>query len=121
MSKIIIYHKPTCSTSRKAFKLLQEKNIEFRTVKYYEEKFTKSKLKSLLKKMKLEPAELLRKKENAYKELDFKNNKYKKDEIIDFMVSNPDLIERPIIETSEIALLGRPLENLEEFLNKNKF
>ncbi len=116
MMKIKIYHKPTCSTSRKALKMLEENNSDFEIVKYYEERFTKNKLKTLLKKMNLEPSDLLRKKEKAYKDLDFKNQNYTKDQIIEFMVENPDLIERPIIEIGEKAVLGRPLENVENFI-----
>ena len=85
-------------------------------MKYYEERFTKNKLKTLLKKMNLEPSDLLRKKEKAYKDLDFKNQNYTKDQIIEFMVENPDLIERPIIEIGEKAVLGRPLENVANFI-----
>lgn len=116
MSALKIYHKPTCSTSRKALKILEEKGVEFDVVKYYEERFSKNKLKNLLKKMNIEPADLLRKKEKAYKELDLKNKKYTKDELIGFMVENPDLIERPILEKGEKAVLGRPLENVEDFI-----
>ncbi len=118
MSKIKIYHKPTCSTSRKVVKFLEENNADFEIVKYYEIRFTKNKLKTLLKKMNINPSDLLRKREAAYKDLDFKNKKYTKDEIISFMVENPDLIERPILEQDEKAVLGRPIENVEEFLKQ---
>lgn len=116
MEKVKVYHKPTCSTSRKAVKYLQEKGIEFEIVKYYEQKFTKNKLKTILKKAGMKAEELLRKKEQAYKDLDFKNNKYNQAQIIDFMVENPNLIERPLIEIGEKAVLARPTEKIDEIL-----
>jgi arsenate reductase len=64
--------------------------------------------------MGMKPAELLRKKEAAYKELDFKNKSYTQDEIIEFMVNDPNLIERPIIEKGEKAVVARPTEKIDE-------
>ena len=72
MSEITVYEKPTCTTCRKTNKLLLEKGIDFQKVNYYIKPFTKNKLKSLLKKMKLKPSELLRKSKSAYKELKIK-------------------------------------------------
>jgi arsenate reductase len=114
MAEIKIYHKPTCSKSRAGLKHLQEKGVEFDIIKYYETPLTKNKLKTLLKKMGMKPAELLRKKEAAYKELDFKNKSYTQDEIIEFMVNDPNLIERPIIEKGEKAVVARPTEKIDE-------
>ena len=114
--KVIIYHKPTCSKSRQGLKYLQEKGIDFEVVKYYDKPFTKTKLKSLLKKMNMKPEELLRKREKAYKELDFKNNQYTQTQIIDFMINEPNLIERPIIEKGDKAVVARPTEKIDEVL-----
>ena len=114
MEKTIIYHKPTCSKSRQGVKYLEEKGVDFEIVKYYDNLFTKTKLKSLLKKMNMKPAELLRKKEKAYKELDFKNKNYTSAQIIDFMVADPSLIERPIVEKGKKAVVARPTERIDE-------
>ncbi|RMD51227.1 MAG: arsenate reductase (glutaredoxin) [Ignavibacteria bacterium] len=116
MSKVTIYHKPTCTTSKKALKKLEEMGIDFDVVKYYETPFTKNKLKGLLKKAGLKPADILRKRAKEYKELDFKNKNYTQDEILSFLVDNPDLIERPIIEKGDKAILARPVEKIDEFL-----
>jgi arsenate reductase len=116
MDKIVIYHKPTCSKSRAGVKFLEEKGVDFEIVKYYEKPFTKNKLKTLLKKMNMHPADLLRRREKAYKELDFKNKKYTKEQIIEFMVNDPNLIERPIVERGDKAVLGRPTENIAEII-----
>jgi len=114
MTKITVYEKPTCSTCRNVFKLLTGKDIDFEKVNYYIQPFSKSKLKSLLKKMDMKPSELLRKKEEAYKKLDFNNKKYSEDEILDLMVKNPDLVQRPIIELGNKAVLARPPEKINE-------
>ena len=88
--------------------------IDFEKVNYYIEPFSKSKLKSLLKKMNMKPEELLRKNENAYKELDIKNKKYSDEEILNLMIKNPDLVQRPIVEMGDKAVLGRPPEKINE-------
>jgi arsenate reductase len=95
-------------------KLLNEKGIEFERINYYIEPFTKNKLKTLLKKIGMQPSELLRKNDKAYKELDLKNKKYSEAQTLDLMVKNHDLVQRPIVEYGEKAVLGRPIEKVEE-------
>jgi arsenate reductase len=57
---------------------------------------------------------LLRKNDKAYKELDIKNNKYSEAELIDKMIENHDLVQRPIVELGDKAVLARPMEKIEE-------
>jgi len=114
MNIINVYEKPTCTTCRKTVKMLNEMGIEFEKINYYIEPFTRYKLKILLKKMDMKPSELLRKNEKAYKELDFKNNKYTESQILDFMISDPNLIQRPIVEKGDLVVLGRPIEKIKE-------
>jgi arsenate reductase len=114
MPKLNVYEKPTCTTCRKMVKLLNEKGIEFERINYYIEPFSKNKLKTLLKKMGLQPSELLRKNDKAYKELDFRNKAYSEAQIMDLMLKNHDLVQRPIVEYGDKAVLGRPVERVEE-------
>ena len=114
MEKINVYEKPTCTTCRKTIKLLQEKGYEFDRINYYIKPFTKNKLKTLLKKMDMKPSELLRKNEKAYKELDTKNNSYSESQLLDKMVANHDLVQRPIVELGNKAVLARPVGKIEE-------
>jgi len=114
MNKITIYEKPTCTTCRKVVKVLDEAGVDFEKVNYYIKPFTKTKLQSLLKKMKMKPSELLRKNEKAYKDLDMKNKNYTEDRVLDLMIKNPDLVQRPIIERGEKTILARPPERLKE-------
>ena len=116
MSKITIYEKPTCTTCRKVVKALDEAGVDFEKVNYYVKPFTKTKLQNLLKKMKMKPSELVRKNEKAYKDLDMKNKKYTEAQVLDLMIKNPDLVQRPIIEKGEKAILARPPERLKEIL-----
>jgi len=97
-------------------KLLNEKGIEFEKINYYIDPFTKNKLKTLLKKMGMQPSELLRKNDKAYKELNLKNNSYTEAQILDLMVENHDLVQRPIVEYGDKAVLGRPIEKVNELL-----
>ena len=116
MTQIIVYEKPTCTTSRKVVKLLMDKGIEFEKINYYEKRFTKTVLNELLKMMNMKPSELLRKKGDAFKNLDYKNNKYTETQILDLMIKDPDLIERPIVQKGKKAILGRPPEKVETFV-----
>ncbi len=106
MSKITVYEKPTCTTCRKVAKLLIENGVDFEKVNYYIEPFTKTKLQSLLKKMKMKPSELLRKNEKTYKDLKIKEKNYSEAQILDLMIKYPDLVQRPIIEKREKAILA---------------
>jgi len=114
MERIIVYEKPTCTTCRKTVKLLIEKGYDFDRINYYVKPFTKNKLKTLLKKMRLQPSELLRKNESAYKELDMKNKIYTESELLEKMIANHDLVQRPIVEIGDKAVLARPIEKIEE-------
>jgi len=114
MKKITVYEKPACTTCRKVAKALIEQGINFEKVNYYINPFPKTKLKSLLKKMKLKPAEVIRSKEKVYKELDVKHKNYSDEELIDLMIKYPDLIQRPIIEMGDKAILARPPERIKE-------
>jgi arsenate reductase len=114
MKNITVYEKPTCTTCKKVAKALIENGVEFEKVNYYIEPFSKSKLQKLLKKMNMKPSELLRKNDKAYKDLDLKNKNYSEEKILDLMIKNPDLVQRPIVEKGDKAILARPAEKIRE-------
>lgn len=116
MSDITIYQKPTCSTCRTAVRLLKESGASFTAINYYEQPFTAVQLKRLLKKAGLSPRDVLRTKEDIYKELNLAKNPVSDDELIELMVKHPDLIQRPIVEKGEQALLARPAESITTLL-----
>ena len=114
MEKITVYEKPTCTTCRKTVKMLNEMGVDFEKVNYYVDPFTKTQLRKLLKKMGIKPSELLRKNDKAYKELNFRNNNYTEEQILNFMIEDHNLIQRPIVEMGDKAVLGRPVEKIKE-------
>lgn len=116
MADITIYQKPTCSTCREAVQLLKESGKPFTAINYYEQTFTKGQLKSLLKKAGLAPKDVLRTKEDLYKELGLAKKTISDDELIELMVKYPDLIQRPLVEKGEQAMLARPAESIKKLL-----
>ena len=97
-------------------KLLRESGIPFEKVNYYVEPLSRKKLTELVRKMKLKPRDLLRKSEPIYKELGLSKDEFSDSELIDLMIEHPDLLQRPIVERGERAVLGRPTENVKELL-----
>ena len=97
-------------------KLLRESGIAYEKVNYYIEPLSKKKLTELLRKMNMKPRELLRKSEAVFKELGLAEDKFSDSELIALMIEHPDLIQRPIVERGDRAVLGRPTENVKELL-----
>lgn len=116
MAKITIYQKPTCTTCRQVHAVLKEKGADFDSVNYYVDPISKTKLKELLKKMGIPAVQLLRKKEEIYKELELSKKELPEEKLIELMAKYPDLIERPIVEKGEKAILARPAERIKEIL-----
>jgi arsenate reductase len=97
-------------------KLLRESGVSFEKVNYYIEPLTRKKLTELIRKMNLKPRDLLRKSEPVYKELGLAEDKFSDSELIALMIEHPDLLQRPIVERGDRAVLGRPTENVKELL-----
>jgi arsenate reductase (glutaredoxin) len=113
---LVVYEKPTCTKCREMNRFLQDNGFDFSKVNYYIEPLSEKKLKDLLRKMKISPRELLRTSEAIYKELGLRDGEFTDDEIISLMVKHPDLIQRPIVERGDRAVLGRPTENVKSLL-----
>jgi arsenate reductase (glutaredoxin) len=111
-----IYQKPTCSTCRDVFRALQNAGVDVESIDYFLDPIPKKKLKELLTKMKMTARELLRTKEPIYRELKLTQRELTENELIDLMVKFPDLIQRPIVEKGDKAILARPAERLREIL-----
>jgi arsenate reductase len=97
-------------------KLLRESGIDYEKVNYYLEPLSEKKLRELIKKMGIKPRELLRTGESVYRELELGKKELSDNEIIRLMVEHPDLIQRPIVERGDRAVLGRPTENVKKLL-----
>ena len=107
--KITVYEKPTCTTCRNLAQLFRENNIDYENVNYFIEPLTEAKLRNLLKKANLAPFNVLRTKEPLFKELNI-TQETAPGEIIKLIVANPSLLQRPIVEVGDRAVIARPVE-----------
>ena len=114
--RITVYEKPTCTKCREADRLLREGGYDYEKVNYYLDPIGEAKLRELIAKMGIAPRELLRTGEAVYKELGLGKRELTDDEIIRLMAEHPDLIQRPIVERGDRAVLGRPTERIKELL-----
>jgi len=110
-----IYHNPRCSKSRQGLAVLQEANVDLEIIEYLKNPLTESELKGLLKKLDIPAIALVRKNEAVWKE-QFKNKDLSEDELIEAMVAFPKLIERPIVENGDTAVIGRPIEKIRDII-----
>ncbi|MEA3553004.1 MAG: arsenate reductase (glutaredoxin) [Campylobacterota bacterium] len=114
---IKIWHNNRCSKSREAKAILEESGQEFEVFEYLKNEFTKDELKDIMAQLNISDIrDMLRHKESEYKELDISNESKSQDEIIDLVVANPKLVERPIIIKEGKAVIARPMENLTNLL-----
>jgi arsenate reductase len=97
-------------------RFLRESGVDFSKVNYYVELLSEKKLRELIKKMNVKPRELLRTSEPIYRELELGKKDFSDDQIIALMVKHPDLMQRPIVERGDRAVLGRPTENVKPLL-----
>jgi len=111
-----IYHNPRCGKSRQTLALIEEAGIEPEIIEYLKTPPTAEELDAILKKLKMEPQQLMRKGEAIYKELKLAERELTREEAIAVMLEHPKLIERPIVVQGRKAVLGRPPENVKELL-----
>jgi len=104
---IKIYHNTRCSKSRECYAILESKNVEFATVKYMDETLSEKELREIISLLKIKPIELVRVGEADWK-TKYKGKELSDDEIINAMLDNPKLIERPIVINNGTAVIGRP-------------
>ncbi len=116
MEKLTVYQKPTCSKCRETLAILREAKANFDTVDYFAAPMSVATLRRLVKKLGVSPREIIRTGEEIYKRLDLNTKEVSDDELIKIMVVYPDLIQRPIIEKGDMAVLGRPPEKVKELL-----
>ena len=113
---VTIYHNPRCSKSRQTLKLLQDRHGSLDIIEYLKTPPNAKTLSSILDKLGMEPRELMRRKEPPYKAKKLDNEKLTRKQLIDAMVTDPVLIERPIVLSSNKAALGRPPEAVLDIL-----
>ncbi len=110
MSQVTIYHNPKCGTSRNTLAMIRNAGIEPQVILYLETPPTRDELVSMIKACGLTVREVLRSKGDVYDELGLGDLKWTDNELLDFMVAHPILINRPIVITPKGARLCRPSE-----------
>ena len=110
MADITIYHNPACGTSRNTLALIRNSGAEPEVIEYLKTPPGKERLQQLLAAMGIPARELLRQKGTPYEELGLGDPKWTEDELVDFMVQHPILMNRPVVVTPLGAKLCRPSE-----------
>ncbi|MDH5601563.1 MAG: arsenate reductase (glutaredoxin) [Gammaproteobacteria bacterium] len=116
--KTKIYHNPRCSKSRQTLQLLNEKDVETEIIEYLNTPPDFETLEKILQGLNMEPRDLMRKGQDEYKALNLSDESLSRNELINAMIENPILIERPIVITSKGVAIGRPIENVEKILSE---
>ncbi len=112
---IQIYHNSRCGKSRACLLFLTENNKEVAVIDYLKNPLSKSEVVGLLEKLQLAPLALIRTNEKIWI-AEFKGKKLTNDQLIEAMVANPILIERPIVVKGNQAVIARPLENVNKII-----
>ena len=111
-----IYHNTRCRKSREGVQYLIDKGVEFEIIEYLKDNLSKETIQILLNKLNITALELIRKNEKIWKE-NFKDKNLSEKELIEVLHKEPKLIERPIIESKNLAVIGRPTENIDLLFN----
>ena len=111
-----IYHNPRCRKSREGVQYLNDKGVEFEIIEYFKDNLSKETIQILLNKLNITALELIRKNEKIWKE-NYKDKTLSEKELIEVLHKEPKLIERPIIESKNLAVIGRPKENIDSLFN----
>ena len=120
MAEATLYHNPSCGTSRNTLALLRHAGIEPTVIEYLKAPPSKERLKALIHAMGIPVRGLLRRKGTPYDELRLDDPKWTDDELLDFMVRHPILMNRPIVVTARGSKLCRPSEAVLELLPEGK-
>lgn len=116
MTDLTLYHNPRCSKSRGALELLEVRGLTPTVVRYLETPLDAAQLKALLGKLGISARQLLRSGEDEYKTLNLADASLSEAQLIAAIAAHPKLMERPILETADKAIIGRPPENVVEIL-----
>ncbi len=109
---ITIYHNPDCGTSRNTLAMIRQSGVEPEIIEYLNQPPSREKLVELMIRMGISPRDLLRQKGTPYDALELADSKWTDDDLIDFMLAHPILINRPIVVTPKGVKLCRPSEEV---------
>ena len=114
--KVKIFHNTRCSKSRKALDILRENGVEVEIIEYLKTPLDKKDIENILKKLDMNPIDIMRKGEDIFKKLELEKHINNKQLLINAMVKHPILIERPIVISGTQAIVGRPPELILEII-----
>lgn len=109
---VTIYHNPDCGTSRNTLAMIRQSGVEPEVIEYLKQPPSREKLVELTARMGIRPRDLLRQKGTPYDALGLADSEWSDDDLIDFMVAHPILINRPVVVTSKGVKLCRPSEEV---------
>lgn len=109
---VTIYHNPDCGTSRNTLAMIRQSGVEPEVIEYLKQPPSREKLVELIARMGIRPRDLLRQKGTPYDALGLADPKWTDDDLIDFMIAHPILINRPIVMTPKGVKLCRPSEEV---------
>ena len=109
---LTIYHNPRCKKSRAGLQYVVEKKMEHQVREYLKDPLSEAELTTLVMKLHVKPFELIRTQEEYYRK-ELKGLNFNNEEWIKVMVENPKLIHRPIVEGKYKAVVGDPVENID--------
>ena len=119
MKKYKIYHNPRCSKSRQTLSLLRENGIEPEIVEYLKTPLQKKELQMISNAVGLRPASFIRKNENDYKENGIAEYLDDDEKVFQYIVKHPKIMERPIVVSNGIGVIGRPPSNVLGLINQS--
>ncbi|MCX2721864.1 arsenate reductase (glutaredoxin) [Roseibium salinum] len=113
---VTIYHNPKCGTSRNTLEMIRKSGVEPQIIEYLKTPPSRDELVSLIERMNVPVRDLLRQKGTPYVELGLGDGKWSDDQLIDFMIEHPILINRPIVVSEKGVRLCRPSEEVIDLL-----
>lgn len=113
---VVIYHNPKCATSRKVLGMIRDAGVEPRVIEYLKTPPSRTELVALLKRMGITPRALLRRRGTPYDALGLDDPGKSDDALIDAIIANPVLMERPVVASDKGAVLCRPVDRVRDVL-----
>lgn len=116
MPETLLYHNPGCSKSRAAFEWLESRGIAFEIVEYLQSPPSSARIAELLQALRLPPRDIMRRDEALYAELGLGSPAIDDDALIAALEQHPSLLQRPILQHRDRAVIARPVERMQEIL-----
>jgi arsenate reductase len=114
---LTVYEKPTCTTCRKLRALLEEEGVDFERVNFFVEPLSEARIRDLLSRADVDPRDALRTRGGIHRKAGLDRPDVTADEIVAAMADDPNLLQRPIVERGERAVVARPVERVRDLFD----